>query len=365
LPVSVVVQKGDVSDSSSAKLGKVKNKEVYVFSRQLANLLRSGVALLKSLDIIAEQTQHAYFKSVIANLAMGVKNGKTLSECLADYPKVFSSLYVTMVHAGEESGNLRDMLLNVAIYQKEQEDVMSKVRMALIYPVFMAFAGLASVYFILTFVVPKMSGLFSSMGNELPFPTVILLSISTVLSKGWLWVILVSATIAFVSARWIKSEKGKTAISYMMLNLPVFGEIVMKSEMSRFCRTLVLLLKSGVSIIKAINMSVPVLGNETIKGHLSKCESELTAGGSFGDSLMRSGIIPPMMGHLISIGEESGNLNDVLTEIAEAYEQEVGEKTKIMTTLLEPIMILLVGLVIGFIVFALLLPIFQVDVFAQ
>jgi len=365
-PVSVV-EESEREGAKSIDVGKprkIKIKELHVFSRQLANLLKSGVSLLRALGIIEEQTQNPYFKKVISQVAWDIKNGKSFSDSLAVYPHIFSSLFITMVNAGEESGNLYAMLVNISTYQRRQEEILSKVRTALAYPGLMAVMGVASVYFILTFVLPKMTSLFDSIGDAMPLPTVILLNVSEVLSKGGVWIIIGVLGIAYSISRWSQSKKGRVVMSRFLLSLPLFGEVILKTELARFCRTLVLLSKSGVSILKSLQISIPILSNELIKGHLMRCKDDLEGGGSFGESIKNSKEIPSMMGHLIAVGEESGNLEGVLEEIADSYEQETDETIKIMTTLLEPIMILVVGLVIGFIVFAMLLPIFQVDILA-
>ncbi|VAX35348.1 Type IV fimbrial assembly protein PilC [hydrothermal vent metagenome] len=349
--------------AENLKIGKrVKGKELFLFSRQLASLLKSGVSILRALTIIAQQTQNPFFKQVILQIASEVRNGKTFSDCLSAFPNIFSLLYITMIRAGEESGDPQDMLMDIAAYQRRQEEILSKVRTALAYPLLMAVVGIATVWFILAFVVPKMAGLFDSLGDALPLPTQILLKISAFLSQEWIWVALVILVCVFSFQRFIKTKKGKALISHFILSLPIFGPIILKTELARFCRTLVLLLKSGVSIIRALPIVTPILSNEFIKNHLRKCHKDLMGGRSFGDSIKDSEGIPAMMGHLITIGEESGNLNAVLGEIAQDYEQETDEQIKIMTTLLEPVMILTIGLVVGFIVFAILLPIFQMDV---
>lgn len=365
LPVTVELDSNEKKDIESSKSRNVRTSEIYLFSRQFANLLKSGVSVLRALTILEQQTQSSYFKRVIAHMTISVKNGKSLSESLSAYPKIFSSLYVTMVRAGEESSNLQQMLLNVSEYQKREEELVRKVKTALAYPMLMGVLGVATVYFILTYVLPKMSSLFDSLADQLPLPTVILLNVSKFLSIYWLWLAggLVCAVTLF--RQWKKTEKGKKALSHYILHLPYFGQIILKTELSRFCRSLVLLSKSGVSIVRSLEISIPILSNSIIKDHLKFCMEDLIAGGSFGQSIKISKEIPSMMGHLISIGEESGNLNDVLEELADTYEQETNEQIKMLTTLLEPIMILIIGLVIGLIVFAILLPIFSIDVLAQ
>lgn len=196
-------------------------------------------------------------------------------------------------------------------------------------------------------------------------PTVILLKISHGLNQNAIWTLVGLLLIVVGVRQWLQSTNGKIFISRALLGLPLFGGIILKSELARFCRTMVLLHKGGVSIIRALEISIPIMSNAVIKASLMLCKEELVAGGSFGEGIKKIKSLPVMMGHMISIGEETGNLNDVLNEIAENYENETNEAIKTMTTLLEPMMILAVGVVIGFIVFAILMPIFQMDVFTQ
>jgi len=365
LPVSVHPERAEGDKTDLGKKQKVKLRELYFFSRQLANLLKSGITLLRALTIMEAQTHNRYFKKVLNRISYLIKDGKTFSDSLAEFPHIFGSLYITMVNAGEESGNLQEMLVSVSLYQYKQEQILSKVRNALAYPVLMLVVGIGTIYFILSFVMPKMAGLFNSIGESLPLPTKILLSLSSFLSKGGLWILLVAGILGLLAYRMNRSKKGRKSSSRFVLHLPLFGEIILKTQLSQFCRTMELLLRGGVSIIRALQISIPILSNEIIKEHLMQCKTDLTEGGSFGASIRKYPEIPPMMGHLISVGEESGNLTEVLTELAEDYERETNEKIKILTTLLEPIMILTIGLVVGFIVFAMLLPIFQIDVLAR
>lgn len=365
LPVSVEEKRGEDSSVNLKERRSVKANEIYLFSRQLANLLKSGLTILKALSILNEQTQDPYFKKVLTFIAQEVKNGRSFSDSLAVFPHLFPILYVTMVKAGEESGNLPEMLSNVAIYQKNQAEITHKVIMALVYPALMLTVGTMTIYIILTFALPKMIGLFQNIGSDLPLPTVILLAVSKILSQGW-WIIaglLIAAVMFF--RRYSQTPHGKKEIALFSLKAPLFGPILLKTELARFARTLDLLLKSGVPIVRALEVTIPIIKNEIIRGGFQKCRDDLLTGGAFGEGILEIPYIPKMIGHLITIGEESGNLNDVLSEIATTYEQETNEQIKVMTTLLEPIMILLVGGVVAFIVFAMLLPIFQIDILTQ
>ncbi len=365
VPVSLIDRSEAVMSKVTGTVGKVGIKEQYVFSRQLASLLKSGVSLIRALDIIREQTQNHYFKNILSNIRLGIEHGKSFSECLKDFPHVFSPLYIAMIHAGEESSNLQEMLINISLYQKRQAELLSKFKGAVAYPAFMAVFGIATVYFILTFVLPKMADLFAGLGENLPAPTIILLNISDFLTHEWFYLFAGVIFFIFLFKKWISSRGGHTILSSVFLSLPFLGEIFLEVELARFCRTLILLLNGGISIIRALDIAIPLLCNDTIKQDLQRCRDDLTSGGSFGESLKRSKHIPVIVGHMIAVGEESGSLRDVLSEIAEDFEQQADEKIKIFTTLLEPIMILFVGLVIGFIVFAILLPVFQVDVFRR
>lgn len=362
LPISIEQQQMEIDLGTPRK---IRSKELYLFSRQLSNLLKSGVSLLRALAIIEEQTSNKYFQKVIYHIGANIKNGQSFSDSLESFSHIFSTLYVTMIRAGEESGRLQEMLLNIATYQKKQARIMQKVRNALTYPCIMATLGVGTVYFMLTFVLPRMTKLFVNIGSELPLPTKILLAISGFFSKTWLGVIVcVALSILFIK-KWRETERGKFLLARLALSVPIFKDVIIKTELARFCSTFEMLLKSGINAIRALQISIPVLKNEIIKEGLSKCRDSLIQGGSLGVSIKKNKDLPAMMGHLISVGEESGNLEEVLQEIADTYEQETAEQVKLMTTLLEPIMILAIGLVVGLIVFAMLLPIFEIDVLAR
>lgn len=344
---------------------KLKSKERLVFTRQLANLLKSGVSLPKALQVLEEQSSNNYFKAVISQIKEGVKSGRSFSSCLEDYPVLFSNLYITMARAGEESSNLEEMLVHVERYQKRQEEIKSKVKMAMTYPILMGCVGIAVIYFILSFVLPKMAGLYNNMREELPMATKILFQISNILNNNGLYILAAILICVFLNRIIGVTSFGKIFSGSMMLRIPLFGDIVQKSELSRFCQALVLLLGNGVSILRALDVAVPIIGNQVLRKDFEVSVEALTKGDSFGETLKQSKWVPPLMAHTIAVGEESGNLNDVLNEIALNYEEETNEVIKIATTLLEPIMIMAIGLVIGFIIFAMLLPVFQIDILAS
>ncbi|MDD5466047.1 MAG: type II secretion system F family protein [Candidatus Omnitrophica bacterium] len=345
--------------------GRIKPGQVTVFSRQLASLLKSGVPILSAINIISEQSENFYLKASLKSICNAVKDGSTFSSALSNYPRIFPSLYIALVRSGEESGTLPAALLRIADYRAKQEEIISRIRMSLAYPMLMAVVGAATIVFMLTFVMPRLMGIFINLGEKLPLPTRILISISQGLGHWWFWIILALAIIILLIRRQIKTEAGKLSFSLLKLRLPIFGKLILKAELARFNRTLELLIKNGVSILRAIDVAIPVLENEVIKRQLRQSYQELEQGGFFGRSLKNSKVFPPFMSNLISIGEESGRLDEALAEIADSYEHDTDEAIKVMSSLIEPLMILGMGLIVGFIVVAMLLPLFEINVIAR
>ena len=351
--------------SFSKPRGKIKSRQITIFSRQLASLLRSGVPILNAISIISEQSENPHLKVALQNIRNAVKDGATLSSALSSYPETFSSLYIALIRSGEESGTLPEALLRIADYRVKQEEIISRIRMALAYPILMAIVGLGTIVFMLTFVMPRLMRIFINLGEKLPLPTRILISISQFLRQWWFWIILILAIIILLIRKQAKTKTGKLSFSLFKLHLPIFGRLILKAELSRFSRTLELLIRNGISILKAIDIAIPVLENEIIKGQLRQSYKELEQGGSLGKSLKNSKIFPLFMSNLISVGEESGKLDEALAEVAGNYEHDTDEAIRIMSSLIEPLMILGMGLIVGFIVVAMLLPVFEINVMAR
>lgn len=356
-----VPEQPEVSPLSKPQ-GRVKSRQVTVFSRQLASLLKSGVSILSALNIISEQSDNPHLKATLKDICSAVKDGSTFSSALNNYPRIFPSLYVALVRSGEETGTLPAALLRIADYRAKQEELLSRIRMSLAYPILMAVVGVGTIIFMLTFVMPRLMGIFASLGEKLPMPTRILISISQGLRHWWFWIILAVVAVVLLIKKQIKTEAGKLAFSLFCLRLPVFGKLILKAELARFSRTLELLIKNGISILRAIDVAIPVLENEAIKKQLRQSHQELEHGGFFGRSLKDSKIFPAFMSNLISIGEESGRLDEALAEVADSYEHDTDEAMKMASSLIEPLMILVMGLVVGFMVVAMLLPIFEINI---
>lgn len=351
--------------SSKVFFNRIKSSDITIFTRQLATLIKSGVPILNALSIISEQSSNPLFKDLINNVHSQIKNGSNLSSVSAQYPQLFPPIYVALVRAGEESGSLPAVLWKIADYRRKQEEILSKVRVASVYPVLMGLVGLATVIFMLTFVMPRLMGIFSNLGQSLPLPTRILITVSNYIRYKWPVLLLVILPLLFIIRQQLRTKHGRIILSVFKLKLPLLGKFFLKSEIARFTRTFELLIRTGIPILRAIEVSIPILGNEIIKQQLMRSCKELEQGGSLGKSLKSSKLFPLFMSNLIIVGEESGKLDDALAEVADSYERDVDETIKVMMSLLEPLMILGMGLIVGFIVIAMLLPLFEINVMVR
>lgn len=362
--VEQIVDGPGKSSSSGLLTGRIRSRDITTFSRQLASLLKSGVPLLRGIEVIGEQSENARFKEMLDDISGKIKEGASFSSALAGYPKVFLPLYLAVVRAGESSGNMEESLSRIADYLKKQNEILTRVRMALVYPIFMAFVGAAATVFMLVFVMPKLTGIFEGTGQELPVPTRIVLAASSYLRAYWPWIVGIMALGVLIIKRTVKSAAGRQTLDRLKLKLPVLGVFFLKVELARFCRTLEILIRSGVPILEAIRTASSVFGNEVLKVELTRTGEDLEHGGSFGQSLKKSKLFPAFMNSLVIVGEESGRLDESLAEVATSYERDTDEAVTTSTALLEPLMILIVGSVVGFMVVAMLLPIFEIDIMA-
>ena len=340
---------------------RIKSRQITIFTLQLASLIKSGVPILHGLSIVAEQSENLHLRDMLNTIINEIRDGRTFSSALAQYPRIFSSLYTSLVRSGENSGNLTEALSRIAQYRQKQDEILSKIRTAMAYPILMAVVGAATIIFMLTFVMPRLMQVFSSIGQDLPLPTKILINTSTGIRQWWILLLLIFVLILFFLKRAVKTK----AFSTLKIRVPILGHFIRKIELALFTRTLELLFKSGLQILKAIEIAIPILNNETMKEELRHCYTKLEQGVSFGRQLKKSKFFPSFMSNLIIVGEESGRLDEVLDEIATTYERETDEAIKVITSLLEPLMILITGLVVGFIVVAMLLPIFQMNLMIQ
>jgi type II secretory pathway component PulF len=366
LPISVEEKSPEAADDAAVKRGQsVRGRDILTFTRQLVSLLRSGVAVLPAIELLSRRTRDARFARVLSDMALNIRNGRTFSSCLVEYPAIFPPLYVAMAGAGEESGKLRELLSEMAEHFRKQQEIALKIRTALIYPAFMAVVGISTVAFILSFVMPRITVLFKDLNTALPLPTLIVMRVSTLVQKGWP-VVFVLVFFGIIFWRSFGRVDKVRRVLYSLLDMvPIIRDLSLKIDLERFTRTMGLLLDSGIPILRALEVAIPTVANEALKDELRACQDKVAGGAGFGQVLGESALVPELVAQLIAVGEESGELALSLKDIADSYEQEIGEATKTMTTLLEPALILIVGGVIAFIVFAMLMPIFQMDIFAR
>ncbi len=347
--------------SSLAIFNRVTDEEIHALTRQLATLLGAGIPLVGALDALMEQTASAPFKKIIAQIKESVNEGNSLTYSLSRHPKLFSNIYINMVRAGEASGSLDVVLERLAEFGEHQQALKSRLTAALVYPIFMAIIGTAVLFFLVSFVVPNITRVFTDMKQVLPLPTIILIWFSDFMRSFW-WALLLGVVAVIMAIRKaIKTPKGQYFWDRMKLRLPVFGPLNRRIALSRFGRTLGSLLQSGVPLITSLQIVRNIVNNVLVGDVIDEAMEDIQAGKSLNLALSRSRWFPPVFLQMVAVGEQSGDLEAMLNKIADAYEREVEARIAGMTALIEPVMILAMALVVGFIVISILLPIFEMN----
>jgi len=341
--------------------GGVKSKDLVIFSRQLATLVSAGVPIVQGLNILMEQIQSPVFKPIIGGVRTDIESGIAIADAMKKHPKAFSELYVSMIRAGETGGVLDSILERLSAYLEAAEELKGKVKGAMVYPLVISGVASAVTIFLLVAVIPTFKTVFASFGSELPLPTRILLGVSDFLRYNFAFLIVIPIVLFFVVKKWYKTEKGQTFIDGYVIKLPVMGDLLKKVAVAKFTRTLGTLIKSGVPILQALDTVAKTAGNKVVEDAILNARESIREGEKIADPLKQSGIFPAMVIQMISVGEETGNLETMLTKIADFYDQEVDTAVKAMTSLIEPIIICVMGVVIGSIVICMFLPIFQMS----
>ena len=356
------ISKHHVAEDPLAKLFvRVRLQDVSIITRQLATLLEAGTPLVSALDAIIEQTDNHAVKKIISQVREEIKEGQSFADALDKHRKVFSDLYVNMIRAGEESGALEGVLLRLADFTENQILLKNRIRAALAYPIIMTIIGAGVMIFLLTFVIPTVTQVFEEMGQTLPLPTRILMAVSN-LFQGYWWAIIIGFIFVIVGIRrYLQTPKGALHWDRVKLRLPLFGGIILKGAVARFTRTLATLLQGGLPILNSLEIVKTVVNNQLLAQAIEETKAEVREGEGIAPSLKRSGLFPAIVTHMIATGEASGNLEEMLAKVADAYEAEVETKVTALTSILEPIIILAMGLVVGFIVISILLPIFEMN----
>ena len=339
--------------------GGVTTRDIVIFTRQFATMINSGLPLVQALDILSEQTESPALKVVTKAVVYDVESGQTLADALRKHPKAFSELYVNMVAAGEAGGILDTILLRLAVFMEKNDALVRRVKGAMIYPaVIFSVAGICVVV-LLIFVIPVFANMFSSAGGVLPMPTRIVMAMSSFLIHYW-WVLGVSgAAIFFSFKKYYATPSGHLNLDRLMLSSPVLGDMLRKSAVSRFTRTLGTLIASGVSILDGLEITAKTAGNRVIHDAVMESRNSIAGGETIAAPLQKSKVFPPMVISMIAVGEQTGGLDEMLTKIADFYDEEVDAAVANLLSAMEPVMIVFLGGVVGGMVIAMYLPIFN------
>ncbi|MGD8982875.1 MAG: type II secretion system inner membrane protein GspF [Desulfobacteraceae bacterium] len=350
---------GQVTVSTLFK--RVRPGEISVVTRQLSTLLGAGITLVSALEALITQVANPVLKKIMAQIKESVNEGNSLAFSLSQHPKVFSQIYINMIRAGEASGSLDLVLDRLAEYSEHQQALRGRVKAALAYPIFMFFIGSLVLLFLVTVVVPQITKVFSDMHQTLPLPTVILINVSEFLKSFW-WLLLAALVVAIILLKQFrKTPRGSYIWDEIKIRVPIFGSISLRLAIARFGRTLGNLLDSGVTLLTALEIVRNIVNNVLISDVIDNAMDEIQAGKSLAGPLSRSTWFPPMAIQMISVGEQSGELEKMLNKIADIYEREAESQITVMTSMLEPIMILVMALVVGFMLVSILLPIFEMN----
>jgi type IV pilus assembly protein PilC len=337
----------------------IKTREVVIFTRQFATMINSGLPLVQSLTILAEQTENKIFQKIIVQVLNDIQAGHTLADAMGKHPKVFTELYVNMVAAGEAGGILDIILLRLATFLEKNDALVRKIKGAMTYPAVMLFVVIMATTILLWKVVPVFAGIFTSAGMELPMPTRVVLGVSNFLQNYIFFMVLAAVAIVFLIRRYYHTQQGQLVIDRMLLHMPVLGDMLRKSAVSRFTRTLGTLVSSGVSILEGLQITARTSGNRVIHDAVMASRASIAGGATIAEPLKASKVFPPMVVQMINVGEQTGGLDDMLQKIADFYDDEVDAAVTALTSILEPIMIVVMGVVIGGMVVAMYMPMFD------
>lgn len=358
----LTIQKGaaPLSKKRQGKSGKIKLDDLVIFSRQMATLVEAGIPLIQALDILAGQVDKEQFRLVLRKMYSDVQSGKSFSEAMQAHQKVYSPLFIHMVRAGEMSGRLQEILDRVAQYFEKSSSLQKKVKSAVMYPTAVSIMAFSITFFMLAFVIPKFATIFDGLGAKLPLPTLILISVSNYLAANWWWVLGILVGSIFLLKKFISSPVGRLSWDSFTLRMPIFGTIILKVAVSKFARTLSTLLRSGVAILAALEIVSKTSGNARLEKVITDLMASVKRGESISGPLEKSEIFPSMVVRMIAIGEETGELEAMLTKIADFYDAQVDAAVAGLTSLIEPLIVGFLGIVIGGIVIAMFLPILTI-----
>lgn len=344
----------------AAKVRKVRLDDLVIFSRQLATMIDAGIPLVHSLSILAEQIENKDLKKVVTVVRQDIEEGMGFSDALLKHPTVFSDLFINMARAGETSGMLNDVLDRLASYLEKTAALSRKIKSSLVYPAVVVTMALIITSILLLKVVPTFKGIFEVLGGELPVPTQILIGVSDLFRRYFLFLLGLSMLLGFILKRYINTPQGRYNFDFSKLKLPVIGQLLRKMAVAKFSRTFSTLVRSGVSVLNALDIVSKTSGNKVVEEAVMNCSKAVREGEPISRQLAKGGVFPPMVTRMISVGEQTGQLEKMLTKIADFYDEQVDAAAAGLTSMIEPIVIAFLGIVIGGIVISLFLPIFKI-----
>lgn len=339
---------------------KIKLEDLAIFSRQLATMVEAGIPVVSALDALAQQMDNRFLQDIVGKARDDVEGGLSFSQALAKHPQVFSVLYVNMIKAGESSGLLDEILTRLATYLEKINSLQRKVKTSLVYPAVVIVIAISITIFLLVKVVPTFKGIFEILGGALPLPTVILLTISDFMRRYFFLGVLGLIVFITLFLRYIRTEKGRYALDAFLITMPIFGPIFRKFSVAKFSRTLSTLVRSGVPILVSLDIVGKACGNKVLEKSIGHAAKAIRDGKSIAEPLRESKVLPPMAVRMISVGEQTGQLEKMLSKIADFYDEQVDAAVSALTSMIEPVVILFLGIVVGGIVLAIFLPIFKI-----
>jgi type IV pilus assembly protein PilC len=338
---------------------RIPTRDIVIFTRQFATMINSGLPLVQALDILQQQTENKALADVTRQVVYDVESGNTLADALDKHKNAFSQLFVNMVAAGEAGGILDTILLRLATFLEKNDAIIRKVKGAMIYPAVILSVAVIAIVVLLIFVIPTFQSMFASVNLELPLPTRVVIGMSNLLQGFW-WAFIGGAIVLFFATRqYYQTDQGRLVIDRALLKFPVLGDLLRKSAVSRFTRTLGTLLSSGVSILEGLEITARTAGNQVIHDAVMESRGSIAAGETIAQPLEKSGVFPPMVTSMIAVGEATGGLDEMLSKIADFYDDEVDAAVSALLSLMEPVMIVVLGVVVGGMIVAMYLPIFD------
>ncbi len=357
----ILVSVREAPKQISLSLGgtRIRTRDIVIFTRQFATMINAGLPLVQSLNILAQQTENKALREVTKAVVYDVESGHTLADAFSKHPKAFTDLYVNMVAAGEAGGILDTILLRLATFLEKNDALVRKVKGAMVYPGVIITVAITAIAVLLIFVIPTFESMFASAGMELPLPTRIVIGMSNALINYWWMAILAIGGVIFAIRQYYSTSNGRRQIDGMLLRAPVLGDLLRKSAVSRFTRTLGTLVSSGVSILDGLEITAKTAGNSIIHDAVMESRQSIAGGETIAAPLEKSKVFPPMVISMIAVGEQTGGLDEMLSKIADFYDEEVDVAVSALLSLMEPAMIVVLGVIVGGMVVAMYLPIFD------